>query len=253
MKITMVNRAVISVIAVMMLSQPTIGSIPLDDVFRTFYVQMGITNLSQEVFLGSLMHDATHWEDYYIAGRDGVSPELFNAWYLSLVSATVPDGISRDNTNMWLYIKGDAVGFVSNSDAVRDDTNCWFAVAREMGRIRAGFRTKYDWEALVGVDSNNREVMPGGVELLNITNSWSEFTRLSAVVRSMQQDQIVQDKLACMMGHAFDDFRRSQTFKNLPVAERNAIVSNIVEAARMDAFEAAARGLTNVVEQAGEP
>ena len=173
--------------------------------------------------------------------------------YLSLVSATAPGGVGREITNRWMCVKGDAVSDVSYDCAVRDDTNCWFAVAREIGRIRAGFRSKYDWEALVGIDSNSREITPDGVELVSTTNSWSEHMRLWSEVRIMQIDQTVLESLAYVMGRAFDSFKRSQTFKSLSAVEHNAIVSNLVETARMDAYEARALGLTNIVEQTSSP
>jgi hypothetical protein len=251
--VTLLAAAPVAALAALFATLAATGSIPIDDVFRTFYTQMGVTNISQDVFLGSLTNDATFWEDYYIAGRYGVSPQALNEWYLSLVSATAPDDVDREVTNRWMCVKGDAVGDVSYDIAVCDDTNCWFAVAREIGRIRAGFRTKYDWEELVGIDSNSREITPDGVELVSTTNLWSEHMRLWSEVRIMQIDQTAQKSLAYMMERAFDSFKRSQTFKNLSAVEHNAIVSNLVETARMDAYEARAHGFTNIVEQTSSP
>jgi len=232
---------------------PQIGAtIPLDDIFRTFQTQMGVTNMSQDAFLTSLIDDVYGWVNYYVAGRDGVLPQELNAWYLSLTAATVPDGIDREGTNRWLLIKGDAVGFVSANSAVRDDTNCWFAVAREVGRIRAGFRNEHDWEVLEGIDQCEREVMPGGVVLISITN-YNEYVVRSRIVSIMKNDQTRLENHAQDMVHAFEDFNRSQTFKNLSLPERNAIVSNLVETARMSELEMSALGFTNIVEQTGEP
>ena len=45
----------------------------------------------------------------------------------------------------------------------------------------------------------------------------------------------------------------SEALASFPLDERNAIVSNIVETARLTAEESAALGLTNIVEQTGEP
>ena len=151
-------------------------------------------------------------------------------------------------------MKGDAVSFVSGNSAICDDTNCWFAVAREAGRIRAGFRTEHDWEVLEGIGQCEREVMPDGVVFLTVTNSTMDahMERYDMVFK-MKQDQSGKEYLARRMVRAFEDFRRSQTFKNLSLSERNAIVSNIVETARMSDLEVSAFGFTNIVEQTGEP
>ena len=239
-------------VALLALVPQTGATIPLDDVFRTFQAQMGVTNVSQDVFLALLVDDVYSWENYYIAGRDGVPPQELNAWYLSLVTATVPDGVDREGTNDWQFIKGEAVSFVSANSAVRDDTNCWFAVAREAGRIRAGFRNEHDWEVLEGIDQCEREVMPGGVVLISITN-YNEYVARSRIVSVMRNDQVELDGAVNKMVRAFRNFERSQTFKNLSLPERNAIVSNLVETARMSELEVSALGFTNIVEQTGEP
>ena len=77
------------------------ATIPLDDVFRTFQTLMGVTNVSRDAFLASLTGDVYSWVNHYVAGRDGVSPQELNSWYLSLVSAEVPADVCRDDTNMW--------------------------------------------------------------------------------------------------------------------------------------------------------
>ena len=241
-------------VALLTLVPQTGATIPLDDVFRTFHTQMGVTNVSQGAFLTLLASDADSWINYYVVGRDGVSPQELNSWYLSLVSAEVPAGDSRDDTNMWQYVKGDAVSFVSGNGAISGDTNCWFAVAREAGRIRAGFRTEHDWEVLEGIDQCEREVMPDGVVFLTVTNStMDEHMERYDMVFKMRQDQSGKEYLARRMVRAFEDFNRSQTFKNLSLPERNAIVSNLVETARMSELEVSALGFTNIVEQTGEP
>jgi hypothetical protein len=75
--------------ATMLTLVPQIGAaIPLDDVFRTFHTQMGVTNVSQGAFLTLLASDADSWINYYAADRDGVSPQELNAWYLSLASSS---------------------------------------------------------------------------------------------------------------------------------------------------------------------
>ena len=239
-------------VALLALVPQTGATIPLDDVFRTFHTQMGVTNMSQDAFLESLVNDVYSWENYYVAGRDGVPPQELNAWYLSLVTATVPDGVNKDHTNRWQHIKSEAVSSVSANSAVREDTNCWFAVAREVGRIRAGFRNEHDWEVLEGIDQCEREVMPGGVVLISITN-YNEYVVRSRIVSTMKNDQTSLENRAQDMVHAFYRFNRSQTFKNLSLPERNAIVSNLVETARMSELEVSALGFTNIVEQTGEP
>ena len=64
--------------------------------------------------------------------------------------------------------------------------------------------------------------------------------------------QLARKSLVEMIDRAFMRVPCHKTLEGFPVAERNAIVSNLVETARFTPAEAASLGLTNIVENAGQ-
>jgi len=224
---------------------------PLDDVFRSFHTVMGVTNVSVETYMQSLPGSVDLWWESHLLVDDAIYDQHIKDWYLSLVSATVPANADRDATNSWLYAKSDVIRAVSGWNTIKEDTNCWFAVAREVGNVRAGFRTEHDWEVLLGLDGCERETLPCGVVVIYTTNTVSESEARWQKVRLMRSDQIGLEHYTDWVSTAFDDFKRSQTFKSFSPQEHNCIASNIVETARFTPFEARCFGLTNIVVNAG--
>jgi len=187
------------------------------------------------------------WRECCLLADKNIFSQHINDWYLSLVSATVPANADRDATNSWLNAKIDVIYAVSGWSTIKEDTNCWFAIAREIGAVRAEFRTEHDWEVLMGHDGCERETLPGGVVVIYTTNTVSESQAIWQKVRLMRSDQTALNNYTRRMSTAFDDFKHSQTFRNLSAQEHNFIASNIVEAARFTPREASRYGLTNVV------
>ena len=223
----------------------------LDEVFRSFHTIMGITNMSVDAYMSALPGNIDVWWECHSAADENIYNQHIRDWYLSLVPAVVPPNTDRDGTNRWLFAKSDVIGAVSSGDTVAEDTNCWFAIAREMGNVRAGFKTEHDWEVLMGHDGCEREILPCGVVVLYTTNTVAQRETIWQNVRAMKSHQAKLDLYADMISTAFDDFRRSQTFRNLTPQEHNAIASNIVEIGRFDSIEIDRYGLTNIVETAG--
>ena len=223
----------------------------LDEVFRSFHTIMGITNMSVDAYMSALPGNIDVWWECHSAADENVYSQNIRDWFLSLVPATVPSNADRDATNRWLYAKCDVIDAVSGGDTVAEDTNCWFAIAREVGNVRAGFRTEHDWEVLLGHDGCEREILPCGTVVISITNSLSEYVSTRRNVRQMQSDQTTLAHYADLISTAFDHFTESQTFKNLSPQEHNAIASNIVEIGRFDLLEISRYGLTNIVENTG--
>lgn len=219
----------------------------LDEVFRSFHTVMGVTNISMEAYMRSLPESVDLWRECCLSADKNIFSQHINDWYLSLVSATVPANADRDATNSWLYAKIDVIYAVSGWSTIKEDTNCWFAIAREIGAVRAGFRTEHDWEVLMGHDGCERETLPGGVVVIYTTNTVSESQAIWQKVRLMRSDQTALNNYTRRMSTAFDDFKHSQTFRNLSPQDHNCIVSNIVETARFTPREASRYGLTNVV------
>ena len=68
-------------------------------------------------------------------------------------------------------------------------------------------------------------------------------------IRSYQSNRAHLEE---MVDYTFMRVPCHKTLESFPVAERNAIVSNLVETARFTPAEAASLGLTNIVENAGQ-
>lgn len=238
---------VVLILAALMLGTKPLDAASLDEVFRSFHTVMGVTNVSLEAYMRPLPGNMDVWRESYLAIDDDVCNQHINNWYLSFVSATVPANADRDGTNSWLYAKSDVIYAVSSESTIKEDTNCWFAIAKEVGAVRAGFRTEHDWEVLMGHDGCERETLPCGVVVIYTTNTVSESEAIWQKVRLMRSDQTTLEHYTDRISTAFDDFKRSQRFRNLSPQEHNSIVSNIVETARFTPREASRYGLTNVV------
>ena len=223
----------------------------LDEVFRSFHTIMQVTNVSVDACMSALPGNIDVWWNCYLSTDDNIYNQHVKDWYLSLVSATVPDNADRDGTNSWLYVKRRAIYAISGENTIKEDTNCWFAIAREVGNVRAGFRTEHDWEVLMGYEGCEREALPCGVVVIYTTNTVSQSQAIWQNVRQMQSDQTTLEHYTDLISTAFDHFTESQTFKNLSPQEHNAIASNIVEIGRFDSIEIDRYGLTNIVETAG--
>ena len=224
---------------------------PLDEVFRSFHTIMGVTNVSVDTYMFALPRNMSLWRKCNLSVEEIARDFFLKEWFFSLVSATVPDNVDRDATNCWLSAKNDVIDAISHDRRIKEDTNCWFAVAREMGNVRAGFKTEHDWEVLLGIDGCEREILPYGVVLISITNSLEESRVLSRKVRMMKEDQNRLDSYTRRIANAFGDFTQSQTFRNLSPDEHNSISSNLVETGRLNPYEIDYYGLTNIVQDAG--
>ena len=228
------------------------AEIDIEQVFVSMYNEMNMTNITQSTFLNDVLRDSFCRQEYYREGRENIPDAFFEDWYVNLVSSVMPTTVDRQGTNKWLCVKEGNLCRFSWNAVVGNSTNCWMAAAREHGRIVAGRRTKHDWDVLQGVDQCEREFMADGTEIVYVPDLFSpEEQQRSAMVRKMKQEESWYEHVASHIKSAFFHFTDSQTFKSLPPAERNAIVSNLVETARFTPDEAARLGLTNVVEQVG--
>ena len=248
-KYTMKNTQykVAVVLTGLLLGMQPLCAASLDEVFRSFHTVMGVTNISVEAYMRPLPGNVDLWRECCLSADKNIFSLHIKDWYLSMVSATVPANVDRDTTNSWLYAKIDVIDAVSGWSTIKEDTNCWFAIAKEVGAVRAGFRTEHDWEVLMGHDGCERETLPDGVVVISITNSLSEYMATRRKVRQMQSDQARLEHYTDRISTAFDYFKRSHRFRNLSPQEHNSIVSNIVETARFTPREASRYGLTNIV------
>ena len=220
----------------------------LEDVFVSLYNEMNTTNVTQSAYMDAVLEDRFLWFNLYRTARANISDCTLSDWYANLVSATVPDNVESSGTNLWLGIKQYAIADMASDTAICNSTNCWFATAREHGAIRQGLRSDGDWEVLLGMDQCEREVRPDGVVIVSVPGLFGEQQlQRESMVRQMKVVQSWHEDVAMGMRRALGRFTTSESFAGLSQQEHNAIVSNLVETARLTQEEAASLGLTNRV------
>jgi len=190
---------------------------------------------------------------------------LFRIW----INAPIPPSSDRDGTNVWLGVKCDGIRALIGSRAVCNDTNCWMSAAALHGQIVE--MDRHEWYEFIGLDATLIEERSDGTVIINAPlekraalggRPWMTIgTNGIAYVNSPPGAGLDPDgndaarQFKGNLGHCKQDaayalgvFASSETFVGMDFATRNAIVSNMVEAARLTPVEAAALGLTNVVE-----
>ena len=233
---------------ILAVAKTSVGS-SLAEVFMSLYDEMNTTNTTQAAFMDAVAEDRFLWFNLYRTARANISDCVLSGWYTNLVSATVPDNVESSGTNLWLGIKQYAIADMASDTAICNSTNCWFATAREHGFIRDGLRSDGDWEALLGKDQCEREVMPDGVVIVSVPGLFSDQQlQRESMVRQMKNVQSWHEDVAMGMRRALRRFTKSESFAGLSQQEHNSIVSNLVEMARLTQEEAAALGLTNRIE-----
>jgi len=192
---------------------------------------------------------------------------LFRIW----TEAPIPQSADRDGTNVWLGIKCDGIRALIGSRVVCNDTNCWMSAAAVHGQIAEMDRHK--WYEFIGLDASLIEEQSDGTVIINAPiekraalggRPWMTIgTNGIAYVNAppnagLEPDdndaarQFKENIGHCKqdVAHALGVFASSDTFGGMDFATRNVMVSNMVETARLTTAEAAALGLTNVVQQA---
>ncbi len=241
------NRRMAFVIAGTLAIGVRISLATLEDVFFSLHSEMGITNVAREAFVETAKVDRFAWLALLRGSRDNVSDTFLDGWYQGLTMADVPANSDWISTNKWLEVKRNAIVDMSFNPAVRDSTNCWMAVAREHGNIRARLIAEAGWDSLLGLDECEREAGSNGVEVISVPGLFSErWAQREKEVRQMKQDQSNREYYAAGIRLALKEFARSERIACLPPQSRNAMVSNIVETARLTQEEACALGWTNV-------
>ncbi len=190
---------------------------------------------------------------------------LFRVW----ADEQIPPTADRDGTNLWIDVKCYGIRALIGSRAVCNDTNCWMAAAREHGRISLIDRHK--WYEFLGVDNSLIEEQADGTVVINapvekraalrgrpwMTIGTNGVTYVNAPPGAGLEPDCNESarefkngiwRSKHHVGHALGVFASSDTFVGMDAMTRNAIVSNIVIAALLTPTEAAAIGLTNVVE-----
>ena len=223
----------------------------LNQEFSLLYGMLGDSGMTQEAFLEEASRGGKGWYGHYVGSRTNMLDSAACGWFCSMANAAVPAGTEYWGAYRWLRTKSFAILSIGADDfAVRNDTNSWFAVSCAIGALRNGFRSEADWDAMRGVTS--RTVDTNGVVFLCMPDLFSAQTRArEASVAEAKEMESLYRNFVLKTIPVFGEFSSSATMASFPPAERNTIVSNLVETARFTPDEAARLGLTNVVEQVG--
>ena len=224
----------------------------LEDVFVSLYAEMNTTNTTQAAFMSAVNEGRFCWYDLYRAERGNISDAALSNWFTNLVTAVVPGNVDSSGTNRWLVTKQNAISDMAADTAIRNSSNCWFVTAREHGQIRVDLKSESDWDVLLGIDKCEKEVMPDGVVIVSVPGLFGDQqSQREAMVRQMKMEQSWNEDVAAGMRRALEIFAKSDSFSGLPQGQRNSIVSNLVETARLTTAEASALGLTNILQSVG--
>ena len=190
---------------------------------------------------------------------------FFRVW----AEAPIPLSADRDGTNVWLGVKCDGIRALVGSRVVCNDTNCWMSAAAVYGQIVEMDRHK--WYEFMGLDASLIEERTNGTVVINapiekraalegrpwMTIDTNGIVFVNAPPGAGLESDCTESarQFKANLGHFKQDveyvlgvFASSETYVGMDFVTRNAIVSNIVETARLTPAEAAALGLTNVVE-----
>ena len=223
----------------------------LNEAFASLYDMLGDTNMPKSAFLDGVGSGFSDWTNRYSLSRAGINDQSLRDWYCMMSTAQVTNVVEHYEMDSWLQAKAMAIRIVGSDLAVCGDTNCWFAVAREHGRVRSGLHTDAELDAMRGAVS--RQMDTNGIVKIFVPDISSEdIRRRYVLVNDLMQREALYKEFLSAVDCVFPAFASSDTFKAFPPVERNAMVSNLVEAARFTPAEAEALGLTNVTHQASE-
>ena len=154
------------------------------------------------------------------------------------------------DTNIWLRAKTYAVLELGGSSEIKNGTNCWFAADREYAWLNR--LDRQEWYQLSGVEHIVEEAFTDGVVVVSSPFRMGDTSAACRAYGQRNRDARELKRGLSLAKHAIcKDLRSavaSPVFASLNTLAQNSIVSNLVETARLTPAEAAALGLTNVVE-----
>ena len=219
----------------------------LNDAFVSLYAMIGDTNITQGAFLDGVSDGCSDWFRRYEYARPRINDQSLREWFCMMAESSATNVAEYLSRSCWLSAKTLAISCIALDNAVRGDTNCWFAVAREYGRVRMGLHTDAELDVMRGAVS--RLVDGNGVVIVAVPDiSSEESNRRRVEVNHLAQMESLDKDFLFGISSVFTAFVTSDTLAAFSVVTRNSIVSNLVETARLTSAEAAALGLTNVVE-----
>lgn len=171
-------------------------------------------------------------------------------WYCSILDLQISPAASIADTNTWLRAKTYAVLELGDSSEIKNSTNCWFAAAREYAWLNR--MDRQEWYQLSGVEHIVKETFTDGVVVVDSPFRMGDTSAECRAYEQRNRDARELKRSLSLAKHAIckgiQSAVASPVFASLNTPAQNSIVSNLVEVACLTQEEAAALGLTNVVE-----
>lgn len=218
----------------------------MEEMFSELYCLQGTIDVSEAEFVRMWTNDLWNAIDLHKQKRSDIADESMCDWFRRFVRASVPETVDFDGTNRWLRSKEKISDYFSADTAISNDTNSWFVVASEIGRIRARKKNEQEFDLLAGLNMCNSRVDENGVKFIAVPNIYSEsWIKKQNEVKKLKAIQACEERVVWSLKRAIEDFARSSTFIRMDEHKRSQIVSNIVDFAQFTYDESVSLGLCN--------
>ena len=140
--------------------------------FSDLYSMIEATNVAQNAFLEAISIGSNDWSNQYALARRKLADQALSDWFCELSESSATNIADYAERTSWIHAKAVAMRELSSDFAVRNDTNCWFAVARNHGLTRSRIHTDAQLDEMRGAIS--RSVGNDGVSIIVIPDLCSE-------------------------------------------------------------------------------
>ena len=248
----MIQRKILMTVFGLALTFRVGAEVSIVQAFSDLYSMIEATNVVQNAFLEAISIGSNDWTNQYALARRKLADQALSDWFCELSESSATNLADYAERTSWIHAKAVAMRELSSDFAVRNDTNCWFAVARNHGLTRSRIHTDAQLDEMRGAIS--RSVGNDGVSIIVIPDLFSEESaRRHAQVEELERiEELDREYLSDIMP-IFSLIAHSETFSSFESDERNAVVSNIVATARLTPVEASALGMTNILVEANCP
>lgn len=227
------------------------AEVSVAEAFSALHSMIGNTNVAQSAFLDAISNGSSDWTNQYALARCNIPDQALRSWFCQIAESSATNFAVYAERCSWMHAKAVAMRELSADFAVRNDTNCWVAAARNHGITRSGIHTDAQLDEMRGAIS--RSVGNDGVSIIVVQDLFSEESaRRHAYVDELARMEELDREYLSDIKQAFSMFANSETLNGFERDMRNAVVSNIVTVACFTSEEASLLGLTNVVESISE-
>ena len=247
----MTKRNTLMTVFGLALTLRAVAEISVVEAFSALHGMIGDTNVAQSAFLDAISDGSSDWTNQYALVRCNIPDQVLRTWFCQIAESSVTNFTVYAERCSWMHAKAVAMHELSADIAVRNDTNCWFAAARNHGITRSGIHTDAQLDEMRGAIS--RSVGSDGVSIIVVPDLFSEecIRRFAYVDELAHMEELDREYLSDIKP-AFIIFANSETLSGFERDARNAVVSNIVAMACFTSEEASLLGLTNAVESISE-